>query len=87
MTKMLSEITEIVAEILELEEEEVEAEAHLLNDLGATSVMILEIVVALEKKYDIEFDLDNSPSLVTPPSSMKFTFMRSRLFFDAGKCF
>ncbi|GAA3785042.1 hypothetical protein GCM10022403_019800 [Streptomyces coacervatus] len=50
----LDELRAIVADALELPKEEVTDEAHFANDLQVDSLMALEIVVHLEKRYGIK---------------------------------
>lgn len=48
-----NEILATVATILEKEPTEIPLDAHLVQDVGADSMMALEILAALEKKYKI----------------------------------
>ncbi|MCX4515057.1 MULTISPECIES: acyl carrier protein [Streptomyces] len=48
------ELRSLVADALELPVEEVTDEAHFVDDLQVDSLMALEIVVNLEKKYGIK---------------------------------
>ncbi|MFJ2738076.1 acyl carrier protein [Streptomyces sp. NPDC087440] len=50
------ELRSLVADALELPVEEVTDEAHFVDDLQVDSLMALEIVVNLEKKYAIKVD-------------------------------
>jgi len=47
------EIKEIIAQILEVEPEKITPDAKFVEDLGMDSMMALEIVAAIEKKYRI----------------------------------
>ncbi len=48
-----SEIKEIIAQIMEVEPEKITPSAKFVEDLGMDSMMALEIVAAIEKKYKI----------------------------------
>lgn len=48
-----SEIKEIIAKILEIEPEKITPDARFVEDLGMDSMMALEIVASIEKKYKI----------------------------------
>ncbi len=48
-----SDIRRLVAEILEVEPEEIDPEAHFVKDLGMDSMMALEILAGIEKMYRI----------------------------------
>lgn len=48
-----NEIRNLVAEIIERAPEEIRGDALFIEDLGVDSMMALEILAALEKKYKI----------------------------------
>ena len=50
----LDELRKIVAGVLDVEEEQVTDDALFVQDLGVDSLMALEVMVALEKKYQIK---------------------------------
>ena len=56
-----SDIRALVAEILEVEPSEVNAKAHFVKDLGMDSMMALEILAGVEKKYRISIPEDLLP--------------------------
>lgn len=47
------ELRQMVAEILETEPEGIDKNAHFVKDLGMDSMMALEILAGIEKKYRI----------------------------------
>jgi acyl carrier protein len=51
---VLADLRHTMAEILDVQPETITDEAHFVNDLGVDSLMALEIMVALEKKYQIK---------------------------------
>ncbi|WKX70522.1 acyl carrier protein [Streptomyces sp. XD-27] len=50
----LDELRTLIADVLDVEEEEVTEDAHFVDDLGVDSLMALEVMVELEKKYSIK---------------------------------
>ena len=48
-----SELKEMMAEIMETESEEIKDDAQFVTDLGMDSMMALEVLASLEKKYKI----------------------------------
>lgn len=48
------EIRQIVAEILEVGEEKIKPDVKFVEDLGMDSMMALEILASMEKKYNIK---------------------------------
>jgi len=51
--RLTEELVELVAGQLGVERTEVVAEARILDDLGADSLDVVELVMALEDAYDI----------------------------------
>ena len=47
------DMRELVAEILEIEPGEIRSDAHFVKDLGMDSMMALEVLASIEKKYRI----------------------------------
>jgi acyl carrier protein len=48
-----ADLRQLVAMILEVEPETIDAEANFVKDLGMDSMMALEILASIEKKYRI----------------------------------
>ena len=49
-----NEVRKLVAEITEREPSEISDSAHFVDDLGLDSLMAIEMMVAVDKKYKIE---------------------------------
>lgn len=62
---MTNKIIGIVADILELEESEVSVDALILDDLGADSIAVMEIVMELESEFDVEVVTEDITELKT----------------------
>lgn len=52
---MFNKIKEIILEQLDLEEAEIKPESELMDELGADSLDVLEIMSAIETEYNLEF--------------------------------
>ena len=52
-TAIKDELREMMAEIMESEPEEIKDDAQFVQDLGMDSMMALETLASLEKKYKI----------------------------------
>lgn len=61
----LEELRGFVAEVLDVEEEEVTDEADFVKDLGVDSLMALEVMVELEKKYAVKLEEREMKSITT----------------------
>ena len=53
-----SEIRAIIVKLLALDEEEVTEDAHLQFDLGADSIALMNLAMAINKKYSLELVID-----------------------------
>ena len=54
--EILAAVSEVLVDSLAVDEEEVTPEATLVDDLGAESIDLLEIVFNLEKKFGVSID-------------------------------
>ncbi len=54
MSQLQSQIAEIVASQLGVDVTQITPEASILDDLGADSLDVVELVMALEEAFDIE---------------------------------
>lgn len=62
---MNNKIKEIIGEILDLEVSEIGEDANILDDLGADSIAVMEIVMELESEFDLEIDTEDIPNFKT----------------------
>ena len=53
-----AKIRQVVAERLGIEEAAVRPQAHLINDLGADSLDVVELLMAVEEEFGVEIDVD-----------------------------
>ncbi len=58
-------VREIICEQLGVSEEEVTPEASFIEDLGADSLDLVELVMALEEEYDIEVSDEDAEKIRT----------------------
>ncbi len=58
-------VKEIVCEQLGVSESEVTPEASFIEDLGADSLDIVELVMALEEEYEIEISDEDAEKIKT----------------------
>ncbi len=54
IVEIKNRIVEIIANQLGIEEEDVTAAASVIDDLGADSLDVVELVMALEEEFDLE---------------------------------
>ena len=62
---MLEEMRKMIAEQLNCEESEITADTSFKDDLGADSLDLFELVMALEDEYGIEIPSEDLEKIVT----------------------
>jgi acyl carrier protein len=62
---MLENLKEIIAEQLNVDQSEITESASFKDDLGADSLDLFELVMALEEKYDVEIPSEDLNSILT----------------------
>ncbi len=66
-----SDIRKLVAEVLETEPEAIDGNASFVKDLGMDSMMALEILAGIEKKYRIAIPEDTLPKFTSLNQTVK----------------
>lgn len=69
---MLEKISEIIAEQLSANAAEITEETKFKEDLGADSLDLFELVMALEDEYSIEIPQEDLENLKTVGSVMEY---------------
>lgn len=62
---MLEKIKKIIADQLNIEEDTILSESSLKDDLGADSLDLFEVVMALEEEFEIEIPTEDLASVNT----------------------
>ncbi len=61
----LEKLRKIITEVLNVDESEITLETKFIDDLGADSLDVYQIIMGVEEEFDIEIDADNAESIVT----------------------
>lgn len=64
-TETPTRLRNIIADQLGIETDRIVPEARLVDDLGADSLDLVELVMAIEEEFDIEVDDDKAEKLTT----------------------
>ncbi|ABN52167.1 MAG TPA: acyl carrier protein [Hungateiclostridium thermocellum] len=62
---MFEKVRKIIAEQLGIEEDEITMESSFIDDLGADSLDIVELIMALEEEFDLEIPDSEAEKITT----------------------
>ena len=72
--EMLVKLKEIIIDRLDVEEDQIVPEASFVEDLGADSLDIVELIMGIEEEFDIEIPNEEAEKLTTVGEAMNSTF-------------
>ena len=58
-------LQDIVADVLNVQKEDIRPETTFVDDLGADSLDIFQIIMGIEEEFDIEIDNAEAETIVT----------------------
>ena len=58
-------IRSIIVEVLNVDEEDITMETTFIDDLGADSLDVFQIIMGLEEEFDIEIPNEDAEKIVT----------------------
>ncbi len=68
-----TKVKKVIAEkIPNIDIEDIVSEASLIDDLGADSLTIVELVMSMEEMFEIEIDDDDAEKLITVQDVIDF---------------
>ena len=56
---------DIIADVLNVQKDEIKPETTFVDDLGADSLDIFQIIMGIEEEFDIEIDNEEAEKIVT----------------------
>ncbi|HIT03609.1 MAG TPA: acyl carrier protein [Candidatus Caccocola faecipullorum] len=72
MEEVQSKLKEIVMDRLNAEEDQIKPEASFVEDLGADSLDIVELIMGIEEEFDIEIPDEDAEKLTTVGEAMAY---------------
>ncbi|KNY26036.1 acyl carrier protein [Pseudobacteroides cellulosolvens] len=69
---MFEKVKKIIVEQLGVEEEDIAMESSFIDDLGADSLDIVELIMALEEEFDIEIPDSEAEKIATVGDAVEF---------------
>ncbi len=75
--EVFSKVKRVIVDQLGAEENDVISEAAFADDLGADSLDVVELVMALEENFEIEIPDDEAEKITTVGQAVKYIQERS----------
>ncbi|MFO7807320.1 MAG: acyl carrier protein [Candidatus Moraniibacteriota bacterium] len=72
MSDIFNEVTKIISEQLDIPVDEITLESDFVQDLGADSLDLTELVMTMEDKFDLEIDDDATLGMKTVKDTVLF---------------
>jgi acyl carrier protein len=72
MSDIISRVINVVAEQLSVEAAEIRPESSFQDDLGADSLDLVELIMAMEEEFDIKIDDEAAKNLRTVQLAVDF---------------
>ena len=58
-------LKKIIAEVLNVDEDEITMDTTFVDDLGADSLDVFQIIMGIEEEFDIEIEIEEAEKIVT----------------------
>lgn len=72
MSDTLSRVQAVVAKQLGVEADTIKPESHFQNDLGADSLDLVELVMALEEEFKLEIPDEDAEGIATVGDAVRY---------------
>jgi acyl carrier protein len=74
--EILGRLKEIIMDRLDVEEDQIVPEASFVEDLGADSLDIVELIMGIEEEFDIEIPDEDAEKLTSVGEAMNYTLSK-----------
>lgn len=71
-------VKKVVVDQLDVNEDEVNAAASFVDDLGADSLDVVELVMGLEEEFDVEIPDEDAEKIATVDDAVKYIDEKSK---------
>jgi acyl carrier protein len=65
-------LKEVLVEVLGVKEEDIKTESRFVDDLGADSLDLVELIMAFEDKFGIEISDEDAEKIVTVKNALDY---------------
>jgi acyl carrier protein len=69
---VVDEVIDIIVEQLNVDKEKVVPNASFIDDLGADSLDLVELIMAMEEKFDVEIPDDEAEKITTVQAAINY---------------
>jgi acyl carrier protein len=76
--EIVSEVKKMIASQLGKSEDEITPEASFIEDLGADSLDLVELIMSMEDKFGLEIADEDAESIVTVQDAINFIMERQK---------
>lgn len=70
--EILGKIKELVADQLGIDEDEISTDSSFIDDLGADSLDVVELIMAFEEEFDIEIPDEDAEKIITINDALEY---------------
>ena len=70
--EIIEQVKEIICEKLSVSPEDVKPEASFVDDLGADSLDLVELIMSMEEEFDIDISDEDAEKLVTVKDAIDY---------------
>jgi len=71
-SEIFEKVKKIIADKLDIEEDKITPESSFLDDLGADSLDIVELIMELEEEFNIEIPDEDAEKIRTVADAVKY---------------
>ena len=71
-SEIFEKVKKIIADKLDIEEDKIKPESSFLDDLGADSLDIVELIMELEEEFGIEIPDEDAEKIRTVADAVKY---------------
>jgi acyl carrier protein len=72
MSDITDRVVKVVAELLQVESSDIRPESSFQDDLGADSLDLVELIMAMEEEFDIKIDDEAAQSIKSVQDAVNF---------------
>lgn len=77
-TEILAKVKEMVASQLGKKEDEITPESSFIEDLGADSLDLVELIMSMEDEFGLEISDEDAESIITVQDAANFILERKK---------